>query len=146
MGHLPFPLAEFCREPPGSREGKRLTQCPLLVYAAVQPCATTSTGRKRKENPRQFTNLKRFCVQICDLCDCVVTLEATMRDLFPTGQTTISQSESRSEGTSTSHSDSISWKHKELNFIECAVAATFILNTIAPSNIFHPAPLWTEED
>lgn len=36
-GRLPLPLAEFFREPPGSREGKRLTQCPLLVYAAVQP-------------------------------------------------------------------------------------------------------------
>lgn len=39
-----------------------------------------------------------------------------MRDLFPTGQTTISQSESRSEGTSTSHSDSISCKNKQTKF------------------------------
>lgn len=37
-----------------------------------------------------------------------VTLEATMRDLFPTGQTTNSQSVSNSDGTSTSHSDSMS--------------------------------------
>lgn len=36
------------------------------------------------------------------------TLEATMRDLFPTGQTTINQSMSSSAGTSTSHSDNIS--------------------------------------
>lgn len=36
------------------------------------------------------------------------TLEAIMRDLLPTGQTTISQSESSSAGTSTNHSDSMS--------------------------------------
>lgn len=38
-----------------------------------------------------------------------LTLEATMRDLFPTGHTNISQSVSSSDGTSTSHSDSISY-------------------------------------
>lgn len=40
-----------------------------------------------------------------------------MRDLFPTGQTTISQSECRSEGTSTSHSDSMSCKQKGLHMV-----------------------------
>lgn len=41
-----------------------------------------------------------------------------MRDLFPTGQTTISQSVSSSAGTSTSHSDNISWGAKEPCFID----------------------------
>lgn len=59
-----------------------------------------------------------------------------MRDLFPTGQTTISQSDSRSEGTSTSHSDSISCKRKVQNFIERAVEVWTCRDTIAPSNIF----------
>ncbi len=40
----------------------------------------------------------------------IQTLEATTRERFPTGQTTISQSELRSAGMSTNHSDSISWK------------------------------------
>lgn len=26
QAHVPFPMAELCRFPPGSREGKRLTQ------------------------------------------------------------------------------------------------------------------------
>lgn len=50
------------------------------------------------------------------------TLEATIRDLLPTGETTISQSVSSSDGISTSHSDSMSWGgkgtcHLHQNFI-----------------------------
>lgn len=33
----PFPTAELCRFPPGSKEGNRFTQYPLLVYDEVEP-------------------------------------------------------------------------------------------------------------
>lgn len=51
-----------------------------------------------------------------------------MRDLFPTGQTTISHSEPRSDGTSTSHSDSMSYGEK---LSQCASSAV-VLGKIAP--------------
>lgn len=102
-------------------------------------------GGREAKSTWWFQHLNRVCAS-GGLCDCVVTLEATMSDLFPTGQTTMSQSESRSEGTSTNHSDSISCKHKEVHFTECAVAATVILDTTALPNVFDPTPLWIEDD
>ena len=54
------------------------------------------------------TNEHTFIFKVRDEVHKAPTLEATMSDLFPTGQTTISQSVSSSVGTSTNHSDSIS--------------------------------------
>lgn len=54
-----------------------------------------------------------------------LTLEATIRDLFPTGHTTISHSVSNSDGTSTNHSDSMSY-NKESRFKVIFINSVFM--------------------
>lgn len=111
--------------------------CPAMAYCVffvlffVVLCKYKSNNKKKQTNSRDGKIFQKvvLCVDLSVRCFdmfhflppawrdffetiqeqwLVLTFEATMRDLFPTGQTTINQSASSSDGTSTSHSDSMS--------------------------------------